>query len=68
MEYSEGLTKMNIIPAFQNVALIVMNKLTIPLVYKIDNEFVLPKTFYENDNDNPKENIQNSSDCYCQLL
>ncbi len=59
---------MNIIPAFQDIALIAMNKLTIPLVYKIDNEFILPTTFYENDNDNKKENIQNSPDCYWQLL
>eukprot|EP01083_Nonionella_stella_P033106 90629_1 len=77
-EYAEGhdmvfkecsaITKMNIAPAFQDIALIAMNKVTIPLVYKIDDAFVLPTTFYQDENETRDDSNANGSMCYCQLL
>ena len=74
MQFKEvsALTQLNIHPAFQDIAVIAMNKRTIPLVYKIDDSFVLPSVYH---NDNLENNQQNnnrqnndSSSCYCQLL
>ena len=74
-EYAEGhdmifsevsaKSKMNIFPAFQDIALIAMNRVTVPLVYEIDHSFVLPSTYHEEEsaNDGP-----GNGSCYCQML
>merc|ERR1712228_264735 len=65
VEYAEGhdmifrkvsaFTQINIHPSFQDIALIAMNKQTIPAIYKIDDNFVLPATYYKNNNEKDNE-------------
>ena len=71
MQFKEvsALTKLNIHPSIQTISMIAMNYKTVPLVYKIDNSFVLPSKYYENDMDQKHQNVKDSqSSCYCQLL
>lgn len=75
MHYAEGhdmifnevsaRTKMNLFPAFQDIALIAMNRVTIPLVYQIDHKFVHPAAYLEEEN--PQQD-QGNGPCSCQLL
>ena len=58
-------TKMNLYPAFQDIALIAMNRMTIPLVYQIDHKFVPPAVYLEEES---SQQDQDSGSCYCQLL
>ena len=77
VEYAEGhdmmfkevsaLTQINIHPAFQDIALIAMNKKTAPAVYKIDDNFVLPAAYYKSDNEDDNKNKKDSA-CYCQIF